>query len=170
MIKMKKLPINITLFKMAFNRNAYGHGQHPINPYLDRVTGELLFVYENDDNAATEGIPRDANKLKRERVASDHERFILIPGRSHGDYDSFLKEFLASPWSENKVEMNAAHSAYCGSIGDWLEMVGNQNAIKRYFEFCDKKLIELGTVFLREQRIDPFWKSNRLGCSDYTEA
>jgi hypothetical protein len=167
---MKKLPINISLFKMAFNRSTNCHEQYPINPYLDRVTGELLFVYESDDKAAAEGIPRDANRLKREKVAGDHERYILIPGRSHGDHDAFLKEFLASPWSDNKLETNAAQGAHCGSIADWLEQVGNQNAIKKYFEFCDRKLIELGTNFLREQNIDIFWKSNRLGCSDHTEA
>jgi hypothetical protein len=170
MINMKKLPINMALFKTAFNRDTTFHDQHPINSYLDRVTGDLLFVYENDDKAAMEGIPREANKLKRERVASDHERYLLIPGRSHGDHDDFLKEFLASPWSDNQVEMNAAQSAHSQSIGDWMETVDNQNAINKYFEFRDKKLIELGTVFLREHRIDSIWKLNRLGVPDHTEA
>jgi hypothetical protein len=156
---MKKLSINMTLFELAFTHDATVHDPYPINSYLDLVTGDVLFVYDDDRKAAKEGIPYLENKLQRERVARDPQRYLPIPGRSYGDQQDFLQEFLVSPWSDDKADMSSAQSAYRGSVGRWMETVQNHDAVDRYFEFREAKLSGLAQDFLRGHGIDPNWGS-----------
>jgi hypothetical protein len=157
---MKSLSIDMTLFELAFTHDAAVHDPFPINSYLDLLTGDVFFVYENDAKAASEGIPYLENRLKREKVARGQDRYLLIPGRPQGDQHDFLKAFLISPWSADKAETQAAQRAYCGSVGRWMAAVRNQNAVDKYFAFRDERLSEYACDFLREHGIEPKRRSS----------
>lgn len=155
---MKKVPVDSMLFEMAFNRDTDFHEPYPFVTYLDYVTGNILWLYKNGYGATMNGVSSKENTAQRKSIASDKDRYLRIPGKSHGAHHGFLQEFLDSPWSSSESEMQAARSAYFGSIGGWIKTVDNQNAVDSYMEYKNKKLEELGSDFLLKHGIHPIWR------------
>ena len=155
---MQVLAIDETLFRMAFNRDVDVE-IYPQSAYLDHQTGEIRWVYENDEHAEMEdGIPAVENKATRQRITETPDRFLEIPGLNHDDHHKILQEFLASDWTKDKEAESRAYAAYSGSIGGWIQRVNDDRAIHSYYDFRDGRTKELAEEFLRRQGIKPQWK------------
>ena len=124
----RRLAIDQDLFMMAFGRDVVYHDMVPQLTYLDRRTGQVIWVYETDDDAYMEaGIPADENRQERERVAGDPARYLDIPGLDHGEHHEILKAFFSSDWTDDEEQRRRVEFAYLGSIGGWKESVDDQD-------------------------------------------
>ena len=102
------LSIDRSLFTMAFGRDVDYDSVHPQVAWLDRRTGDVIWVYENDGDACMEaGFPAEENRRDRERVAAAPDRYLEIPGLVHGDHHDILKAFLQSDWCEDEARLHA---------------------------------------------------------------
>lgn len=69
------LAIDRTLFTVAFGRDVDFQDSYPQSTFLDRCTGVVIWLYEDDEDAYGEaGIPAEMNRQGRQRVAADPER------------------------------------------------------------------------------------------------
>jgi len=142
-----KLKIDSTLFRMAFERDVDYHDTTPQSPTLDLSSGDILWVYENDEDAESDGgRPAEENSELQNRIKSNPENYLLIPGLSHGQHHDLLKEFLESHWAEHEGHRLSVKDEYFGSIGGWKE------SIIEHYDNAD----EILNTWLRikEQRID----------------
>ena len=107
---MPKLSIDEMLFLMALGRDVDYHDAYPQSTYLDRETGEIVWVYDNDDDATTDiGIKPEENHRKRMAIAARPDRHLKIPGRSHHN----PRVGGSSPSSAtNKINNLVAYSAF----------------------------------------------------------
>lgn len=140
-------------FLLAFNRDARFHDRFPQTVYLDRATGDVLWVYQNDEEAEAEGMRAGLNDEHRAQVEAEPERYLEIPGRPHDDHHQILRDFLESDWTDDEREKNLAKAAYARSIGGWLSAVENDAAVKAYFEYKEATLRAMAQQFLRDNQI-----------------
>jgi hypothetical protein len=140
-------------FLLAFNRDARFHDRFPQTVYLDREIGDVLWVYQNDEEAEAEGVRSGLNDEHRAQVASAPQRYLVIPGRAHDEHHRILRDFLDSDWTVDESEKALARSAYARSIGGWLSTVENEEAVKAYFEYKEMTLRAMAQKFLRDNRI-----------------
>ena len=155
----RRLAIDKILFTMAFGRDVDYHDVVPQLTYLDRHTGDVIWVYEADDDAYMEaGIPADDNRQVRERVAGDPDRYLEMPGLDHGDHHEILKVFLGSDWTDDEEQRQNAEVAYFGSIGGWKTSVNDQDAVRTFYDFRDARVAMLAEEFLQENGIAPIWR------------
>ncbi len=157
--KPKKLTIDRLDFDLAFS-----HAPDPLyastqSAYLDRQTGEVIWVYENDEDAEMEAkIPAKENRAVWQRIEATRERFLEIPGLDHGDDHDILRAFLNSEWTDNDQVWRKTNHAYRGSIGRWKRAVNDRDVIHAYHDFSDRRAAEMADEFLREHGIEPDWK------------
>jgi hypothetical protein len=157
--KLRKLPIDRAIFGMAFERDIVFHDTCPQTVYLNRETGEMHWVYDDDQDARSEaGISAAENEALRRLIEEAPARFLEIPGRDHGEHHDLLREFLNSDWTENESSRDKAQGAYFGSIGGWKKTVEDQETIHRFYDYRDSKLREMAESFLRDHGIEPVWK------------
>ena len=52
----------------------------------------------------------------------------------------------------------SAYDAYSGSIGRWIDAVGDRNVVHSYYNFRDSKIKEIAEEFLQEHGIKPLWR------------
>lgn len=155
----ERLAIDQNLFMMAFGRDVDYHDTYTQFTYLDRRTGDVLFVYETDDDAYMEaGISADKNQQERELVVGDPDRYLEIPGLDHGDHHEILKKFLKSDWTDNEEQRQKAEISYFGSIGGWKERVDDQDIVYTFYDFREKQVTVLAEDFLHENGINPSWR------------
>ena len=120
---MRKLKIDGPLFHMAFDRDV-DYEAYPQFTYLDLGTGEIFWVYEDNEDAYSDGgILASENQAIRELIESSPSRYLEIPGFSHGDHHDILGKFLDLDWTEDEKIKNNARDAYFGSIGGWRNSV-----------------------------------------------
>lgn len=155
---MKILALEHGQFFSIFGRDTDYHDPYPVNAYLDKESGELLWVYEKDFDALMTGVGEENNKAMREIVATQKSRYLEIVGLNHGDHHDILQEFIGTKWCDNEADLLAARSAYFGSIGAWLKTMASSPAKEGYFRYKDEKVIELGEQYLRRDGIEPIWK------------
>ena len=78
---MQVLKIDQALFRMAFDRDKDFHDAYWQSTYLDLQTGDVFWVYEDDEQANSDcGIPASENKEMRECVSASPGRYLEIPG------------------------------------------------------------------------------------------
>ena len=155
----RSLAIDKFLFTMAFGRDVDYHDVVPQLSYLDRCTGEVIWIYETDDDAYMEaGIPADENREVRERVERVSGRYLEIPGLDHGDHHEILKAFVRSDWTDDEVQRLNAETAYFGSIGGWKESVNDKDAVHIFYDFSDERVTMLAEEFLQKNGIAPIWR------------
>lgn len=145
--------IDRKLFFRAFNRDSRFHDRVPQTVHLDRQTGEVLWVYQRDEDAEAEGVRAGLNGEHRDRVASEPGRYLEIPGVTHNDHHQILRDFLESDWTEDPREAELAREAYDWSIGGWLTSVENDHAVKAYFEYKEAALQAMAAQFLRDHQL-----------------
>ncbi|WP_146575650.1 UPF0158 family protein [Botrimarina hoheduenensis] len=142
---------------MAFDRDVDFEDAYPVSTYLDLDSGEVMWVYENDDDAfADGGVPAEDNRTARERVTSYPDRFLEIPGLEHSEHHDLLQEFLYSGWTDDPDQHARAVHAYSGSIGRWKRSV-DDDAINSFYEYVERRTLELAEAHLREHGVEPEW-------------
>ncbi len=157
--ELQKLTIDRLDFELAFS-----HAPDPMYAstqfaYLDRQTGEVIWVYENDEDADMEvGIPAEENRAVRQRIETAPERYLDIPGLDHGDDHDILRGFLKSDWTDDDESWRKTKYAYRGSIGRWKRAVNDRDVIQAYYDFSNRRAAELADEFLRDHGIEPEWK------------
>ena len=153
------MAIDRTLFMMAFGRDVDFHDSFAQSTYLDRRTGDVIWLYEDDEDAYGEaGIPAGENREGRERVAAEPEWYMEIPGLDHGEHHEILRRFLRSDWTGDDARCRRADEAYSGSIGRWKRDVGDEGAVHAFHAFREERIVELAEEFLRENTIVPEWR------------
>ena len=140
-------------FLHAFRRDTRFHDHVPRRVYLDRQTGDVLWVYQNDTDAEAHGMRAGLNDEHRAQVAAAPERFLEIPGSTHDQHHQILRDFLQSDWTEDEHEKALARKVYAESIGGWIRSVENEHAVKAYFEYKEMRLREMAQQFLRDNHI-----------------
>ena len=154
----QKLVIDFEEFTMAFGRDVDYHDAFPQTTHLDRQTGGIDWVYEDDEDAEGEGIPPEDNRDARKGIQADPKRYLELPGLTHGEHHEILKEFLGSDSTTGDEEDGPEVPAYFGSIGGWLQSVEDEGTKDAYYNFRDQKVQQLAEEFLRQHGIDPAWK------------
>ena len=158
---MRKLKIDHGLraaLRIAFGRDV-DYDLHPRSNYVDLSTGGVTFVYERDEDARYDlGLPPEENREKRLLVESDPDRFVLIPGLSHGDHHDILLDFLSSDWTDHEELRTAVRDAYSGSIGRWKKSLWEENGhdvVYAWDGYRDDRIDEMIDEFLRKHGIEP---------------
>ena len=155
----KKLPIDEVAFLEAFGRDVDFHDNYPQAVYLDRQTGDLLWLYDDDEDADSEaGISPEDNAATRQRVADSPARYLEILGLDHGDHHEILQEFLNSDWTDDDDARLKAKEAYFGSIGGWKKAVADEGVVYAYYAFRDQAIKNMAEQFLHEKGVEPEWK------------
>lgn len=145
--------IDRKLFFRAFNRDTRFHDRFAQRAYLDRRTGDVLWLYENDEDAVRDGVRAGINEENRARIECAPEQHLEIPGLDHDDHHQILRDFLESDWTQDERELDLARRAYDRSIGGWIIAVENDHAVKAYFEYKESALQAKAQQFLRDHRL-----------------
>jgi hypothetical protein len=151
--------IDEVTFMMAFGRDVDYQDIPPLQLYLDRQMGYVLWVYESDEDAQREmGTGKD-NEANRHLIANNPDRFLLIPGLDHGKHHKILQKFLDSKWTDNEKLHKEAQDVYCcdRSIGRWRRDMGDE-VFYAYKDFRDYQIKKMAEKFLRKHGIKPLWK------------
>ena len=89
---------------------------YPYKVYLNREKGDLVCVWECDDDADTEGISTvEDNQRLRHQVTESPEMFLDIPVPNHAQRHLWFQEFL---------EKIGRSEEYFRSIGGWFAEYG----------------------------------------------
>src|SRR6266542_3821534 len=153
------LHVDKILFLEAFGRGVPFHDDMAQSTYLDLETGELIWFYDDDDEAHMEaGIPVEENRSLREQVASASDRYLEIPGLDHGEHHEILREFLASDAIEDPALKAHAPEAYSGSIGGWKRAVPDEAIVHRFYQFCDDAVLVRAEAFLQGHGMHVVWR------------
>lgn len=156
---MTRLKINQLLFSLAFFPDADFQNPFDRTVYLDLTNGEILYLYSEDQKAEWDGYSAEENIRNKALIDTHPENFLEVASLSHGKHHQILQEFLASPWTDDKVQYQAAAGVYYGpkSIGYWLKNVQDDDAVKAYFNYREERMNELALEFLRQHGIEPEW-------------
>ncbi|KKL72432.1 hypothetical protein LCGC14_2084970 [marine sediment metagenome] len=147
------------MFMHAFERDIDFQEMSPQSAYLDLERGNVIWVFEEDDDAEFyAGIESAENRDIRERIAASPENYLEVPGRDHSEHHKILQEFLSSGWTEDKELIHRVREAYSGSIGRWKEEVEDERVVRSYYDFREKKIKQLAEEHLREHLIEPNWR------------
>ena len=159
---MTSFKLDQTLFLMAFERDVDYQNDPPEEAYLDLVTGDLAWVYEEDEDAETYGLCPDENRDMRKRIEAEPKRFLLIPGLSHGEHHDILKAFLRSDWTDDEDQHDAVRNAYFGSIGGWKKAIRDDAVIQAYYQFRDQRIADMADAFLSSHGINVDWDERHI--------
>lgn len=118
------LKIDRTQFDMAIGRDTEYHEPFNQKPYLDLTTGDILWIFDDEDSARLYGYSAEENKARREEVESKPDKLAEIPGLRHGEHHDILISFINSEWTDDVSLREKVLSCYQGSIGRWKEEVG----------------------------------------------
>ena len=155
---MRKVFVNELMFISAFERDEEFYSHYPQSTYLDLETGEVIWVFDEDDDAEMgAGIDPDENAALLDQIDASPEKYLEIPGRDHGEHHDILRDFLNSKWTADEELWARVQDAYSGSIGRWKEEIDNQDVVHAYYDFRDLKIKELAEEFLHEHDIQPVW-------------
>ena len=94
---------------------------------------------------------------KRQRDDCRRSKTFVFPQKLETELE-ILQEFLNSNWTDNRELWKRARDAYTGSIGRWIDAVGDRNVVHSYYDFRDTKIKEMAEEFLQEHDIKPLWR------------
>lgn len=156
---MRKVIVDKIMFIEAFERDEVFSDLSSQSAYLDLETGEVLWVFDDDDDAEMyAGIDPKENVALRKQIDAHSERYLQIPGRDHGEHHDILRDFLDSDWTDDEALWTQARNAYSGSIGGWKEEVDNHDVVHAYYDFRDRRIKKLAEEFFRDNDIQPIWR------------
>ena len=143
----------------AFEDSAALDYAEPQSAWLDRQTGEVLWIYDSDEDAhMVINIPPEENRALHERVAAEPARYLEIQGLDGRDHNRILRDFLRSDWTGDVARRQRAADAYTGRIGEWKRRIDDRETIHAYHAFRDRRVEELAEEYLREEGIEPRWR------------
>jgi hypothetical protein len=155
----RKLVIDEVFFSLAFERDVDFHDMGPQSTYLDLNTGEIIWVYEEDEDAYLDvGISEEENREIRERIEAASDRYLEIPGLSHSEHHEILQAFLNSHWTDDEETWRNVRDAYFGSIGGWKKSLEDERILHAFYDYRDRMIKQMAEEFLREHGIYPRWK------------
>jgi len=154
---MRKLEVDESFFIDAFGRDPNFADLLPECYYLDTETGEIIWLFEDDEAPHVSDITPEQNREIRERVEASPERYLEIPGMSHSEHHAVLQRFLESDWTDDEEAKEKARRVYNRSIGDW-KMSADSNAESAYLAYRYEVAKKEAEDFLREHGIEPIWK------------
>lgn len=149
-----------SLFVESFGCDVDFHHSNGQRDFLDVDTGEIIQVADDDRDST---IDPEANAEWRRRVQCSPNRFVEIPGLSHGEHHAILREFLDSDWTDDEARKRSVRSAYDGSIGRWLRSVDDDVA-DSYLEFRRERLGQLALEFLSSRGLAEFTSDAVTDC------
>lgn len=156
---MRKVKVDKIMFMDVFERDEVFSDPSSQCGYLDLETGQVLWVFDNDDDAETyAGMDPEKNGALRDQIDEAPERYLQIPGRDHGEHHHILRDFLDSDWTDDEALWTHARNAYSGSIGGWKEEVDNHDVVHAYYDFRDRRIEELAQEFFQENDIQLIWR------------
>jgi len=160
---MSSFKLDQALFLMAFERDVDYQNDPPQEVYLDLATGDLAWVYDEDDDAETYcGLCPAENRDMRERIEAEPKRFLLIPGLCHGEHHDILKAFLRSDWTEDENQHDTVRNTYFGSIGGWKKAVRDEAVLRAYYRFRDQRIVEMADEFLSGHGVNVDWDEGHI--------
>ena len=154
--KQGRIQIDWHNFHLAFARDTDFHDTWPQSVYLDLETGDVKWCFECDSDAEAEfgkGKARDNAEMRRQ-IEETPDRYLEIPGLSHGDHHNILQEFLDSDWTDDEEQHTNASISYFGSIGGWIKTVEDESAVHGYFDYREVRTVDLASQFLRDHGIE----------------
>ena len=152
---MSKLKIDQSEIVHALKRDV-DFEAYPQSVFLDSETGDILWVYDNDEDATESGISPENNRTDRERIESDPSRFIELEGRTHPEQHEILNGFLDSEWTDDEELSAEAQAAYRNSVGGWLRHV-DENTRHVYEGFRHSQMVRIAEELLHRHGIEPIW-------------
>lgn len=161
----RAITIDWTLFHQAFDVDEQFHNPYFIDRYLDKNSGEILFIYEDDSAAAMDGGDALENKKMRDLLKENPDDYLEIVGRSHGESHEILQEFLESSWTDNEELRIQVLSHYHKSIGFWMKEVRKdkelgtdpETIIEAYQKYNSDIIEHKKDKFLKENGIKYKW-------------
>lgn len=157
----RTITIDWGLFHKAFDVDEEFNNIYFIDRYLDKNSGDIIFIYEDDDTATMDGGDAIENKKMRTLLKENPDDYLEIIGRSHGESHEILQNFLASSWTDDENLKNYVRGLYYTSIGGWKESVENDSDL----EMDSETIIEAYQKYERvtiEQAKDTFLTQNGI--------
>ena len=155
---MKRIEIDETLFQMALGQDT-DYMPYRQYSYLDLDTGEIIWVFDNDDEAYIDvGIKPSENAVSKEMINKAPTKYLRIPGQNQSKQHEMLKEFLESNWTDDEGLWEHTIISYSGSIGRWIRAVDDQEIINKFKDFRWNKIKETVEEFLNKNGIMPIWQ------------
>jgi hypothetical protein len=155
----RKLGID-RFFLVALGRDPALHDACRQSAYLDTETGDLCFVYDDDEEGRTHyGVSPEENRENRARVRAGSDRFVEVPALDHRSHEGILEQFLETDWTDDPVQRTAARSAYQGSLTGWLGALEcDAGVVQAYQRYREARVAERARKFLGAHGIDPVWR------------
>ena len=145
-------------FEMPFSQSAFTHDEMGVRFYLDRNSGDTVWLYESDkEYEAVTNEPATENRELRQRIKAEPKRFLRIPGLTQDDDSYIIHKFLRSGWTDDEDLSDRTFDAYTGSIGKWKRRVERSTVIA-FHEFEREFVSKMGEEFLEANGIKPQWR------------
>ena len=96
--------------------------------YLNRRTGELVEVFEDDYGA--EFVSADENRENRQRIEENPSECLEVPIPDHAQYHTWFQDFLDG----------IDETGYFGSIGGWLSEYGSAEVKADWQDFSRQQV------------------------------
>jgi len=152
--------IDKDIFMMTFSSDANYHVDfEDMDNFLDKKTGTLKYGITNRDSLILLMGEEAVEDFTDSSFYNERpDRYLEIPGMSHGEHHSVMQNFLNSDWTDDQARIDHASNVYYPrkSIGYWLKNVGDQRAVDAYFAFREVDNLRLAEEFLRENGVADF--------------
>jgi len=153
---MRRLPVDLMELEeaMTFPSDDF---EYPQESYLDLQTGDVLWVWESDDNfEEVLNVDPAENQRNREAVEKDPDRFVAIPILDTIDDNEMLRDFVSSSWTEDDARWQRASNAYRGSVGRWKKAIDHDPMTIHAWHAFEQQAVRRRVIeFLAEHDIDP---------------
>ena len=148
------VPINAGLIAHAVRDGAAHERRQTM--YLDRTSGEIVWLFENDADAqATFGAGHRNSDLRR-LIRSAPGRFLKLPVIDI-DQRATIRDFIASHWGNNDPVRSGAEASFLAAPDRWL-YDADATVIHAYHEYENRRLRDQVERFLLENGIVPLWR------------
>lgn len=154
---MCTVQIDWALFDMAFATDADYQNPHHTETYLELSSGRVLWIYPDDESATDDGGCADDNRKHKRAIQVNPVGYLRIPMLTHDQHHEILRGFLESHWCDDPRRRAAALDTYLGprSIGFWLRNIGDDEAVRAYYEFRNARIEDFKIAFLANHGIAP---------------
>ncbi|MEE9192521.1 MAG: hypothetical protein V3U04_07930 [Candidatus Aerophobetes bacterium] len=101
--------------------------EHPYRVYLNRGNGELLSIYEDEEEVENMfGLSAEETRNLRREVENNPEVYLEFPVPGHAQWHEWFQEFL---------EQRDRSEEYFGSIGGWIKQYASEEDYRDWENF-----------------------------------